>query len=585
MVCEEFLLKVKKPAQYIGQEWNIIHKDFQTSLVRICLCFPDLYEVGMSNLGIRILYGLLNSYPDICCERLFLPEVDMQRLLKSNNYPLVSLESAKPLANFDIVGFSLSYELCYTNVLAILELSGIPLWQKDRKDNDPLVIAGGPCTLNPEPMADFFDIFVIGEAEEVILKLIETYKNLKSARLTRKELLISLANIPGVYVPSLYEVEYNQEGRVISFYPNVPSIACRIKKQFVLDLDKSFFPTDWLVPNISIVHDRVALEIMRGCPNHCCFCQARNYYYPLRIRKPDTVFSLAQQLISNTGYEELSLLGLSVSDYPYLNQVLVPLVEYARPYGVSISIPSVKPKTILSSSAELIATIKKTALTFAPEAATKRLRVVIGKEFDEEEFFSTVSAAYAAGYKHLKLYFMIGLPTETEEDRLAILEFCHQVAQIRQKKQGSPAQVNVSINTLIPKPHTPLQWTQVLSLSQINNYKAQLLKANKKRYIKITFHNAQMSILEAILSRGDRRLSDVIYLAFKKGCILDAWSEHFLFEKWQSAFKEANIDPEFYLKEIPTDALLPWDFIDTGVKKQILLEEFQRIQVIGQSKS
>jgi len=565
MITDEMLLGVRKPAQYTGGEWNVSRKDFAKAEIKFALCFPDLYEVGMSNLGLRILYGLLNSREELVCERFFSPNIDLEEVLRKNNEGCFSLESRRSLREFDIVGFSLAYELCYTNVLNILELGNIPLDSALRDEKYPLIIAGGPCVMNPEPMAEFFDLFVIGEAEEAILEITEAYRKLKtefkSGRLKKEELLLALAQIEGVYVPAL-----------------VPT---KVKKRFVQDLDKSYFPKDWLVPYIQIVHDRITLEVMRGCPNQCRFCQARSQYYPLRYRQPQTLLELADQTYKNSGYEEISLLGLSVSDYPKLEELLKPLICGFKSKGISVSLPSIKPKTMLGEMTDLIATIKKTGLTFAPEAASERLRKIIGKDFDEDDFFRTLEKSYAAGYQHVKLYFMIGLPFEQDQDLDGLVDFCKRVSQMRREIAKYPAQVNISVNPMIPKPHTPMQWFGMIGLEKMREKQEYLRARIKNRNLKVSFHNTLMSFLEGVFARGDRKLSRVISCAFKKGCRFDGWDEHFKFGLWQEAFQECNIEPGAYLRERFVEESLPWDFLDIGISKDLLQEEYKKINVSG----
>lgn len=584
MALEDILLQVSKPARYIGREWNVINKDFDRAKIKFALCFPDLYEVGMSNLGIRIIYGILNNIPDVICERFFSLAPDMENILRSNNLEITSLESRRRLREFDIIGFSLSYELTYTNVLNMMDLGRIPLQASLRDHNFPLIIGGGPCTMNPEPMHEFFDLFILGEAEEVILELIDNYKRLKKEfcahKISKEELLVRLSAIEGVYVPSLYEVRYDREGRIEEFKPRIKGVPERIKKRFVQDLDKAYFPLRWLMPYIQTIHDRITLEIMRGCPNRCRFCQARSLYYPFRSRGLNKVFDLACKAYEQTGYEEISLGGLSVSDYPYIEELLKCLIDYFKEKAVSVSLPSIKAKALVGNLSKLIATIKKTGLTFAPEAASDRLRGIMAKDFNEEEFFGTLENAYLAGYQHIKLYFMIGLPFEKEEDLEAIFDFCNRVSELRRKILKKPAQVNISVNTLIPKPHTPLQWFAMQDLKEIK-HKQDYLKAKvKNKRLKLSFHNYFMSILEGVLSRGDRRLSQVIFRAFKNGARFDAWGNYFIFDKWQDAFNESRMDYSFYLKEKSQEEVLPWGFLDTGIGRDYLVMEFNKLVAI-----
>jgi len=539
----------------------------------------------MSNLGLRILYGLLNGRPGICCERFFSPGIDMEEVLRSKNPGFLSLESARPLLDFDIIGISLAYELLYSNILNLLELGNVPLCAVERDNSFPLVIAGGPSVLNPEPMHEFFDFFVIGEGEEVILEIIGLYKKLKddfrSGKISKPELLIAFAGIEGVYVPSLYEVDYNAEGNIAGFRPKNSFAPEKIKKRFINDLDGAYFPEKWVVPYIEIVHDRITLEIMRGCPNRCNFCQARQQYYPMRIRNVENIMSLANACYKNSGYEEISLAGLSVSDYPFIKELLGCMVASFKDKTVNISLPSIKPKAYLGGLASLIATTKKTGLTFAPEAATDKLRRVLNKDFDMDSFLNALADSYASGYQRVKLYFMTGLPFEQYDDLDAIIGLCTEVSELKKKSgQGGAAFVNASINTMIPKPHTPFQWLGMEDKSVMEEKAGYLRSKLKNKKIKLNFHNTEMSFLEAVLSRGDRRLSAVIKSAFKKGARFDAWDEHFVMNRWLQAFDEQGIDPKFYLKEKRAGQALPWDILDTGVAKSALLEEYNKISSI-----
>lgn len=583
MELDDILLQVNKPGRYIGREWNMHKKDFDTSNIKFALCFPDLYEVGMSNLGMRIIYSILNGIEDVCCERFFSPGIDMERLLRLNHLEVFSLESKKRLKEFDIMGFSLGYELDYTNVLNILDLGRIPLKSSLRDHTYPLIIGGGPCTLNPEPVSEFFDLFVIGEAEEVILEIVDVYREfkqkLKTSSIDKQDLLFRLSHIEGVYVPSLYEVRYNLRGRPEEFKPKVKGVPLVIKKRFVRDLDNAYFLLDWLVPYIQIIHDRITLEIMRGCPNTCRFCQAKSQYFPFRKRDIKNILNLACDIYKGTGYEEISLAGLSVSDYPQIEELLTQLVNLFKKKGVGLSLPSIKPKEMVGNLSALIATIKKTGFTFAPEAATEKLRQILAKDFDTVNFFKAIEEAYRRGYRHIKLYFMIGLPYEEQEDLDGIIEFATRASELRKKINKSPAQVNVSINTLIPKPHTPFQWLKMDDIESIQCKRDYLKRKIKNKRLILSFHNPYMSILEGVFSRGDRRLSEVIVGAFNKGARFDAWDNYFMFNKWQDAFKGAHIDPNFYLKEKAKDEFLPWDFLDVGIDKETLIAEFDKVNI------
>ncbi|MFA5090162.1 MAG: TIGR03960 family B12-binding radical SAM protein [Candidatus Omnitrophota bacterium] len=577
MLFKELLLEVHKPGRYIGHEWNVSRKDLSHSMVRFALCFPDLYEVGMSNLGMRIIYGLLNSLSDVSCERFFSCDTDMEEVLRKGNLNILSLESASKMDKFDLLGFSLGCELNYTNILTLLDLGGIPLKSNMRENFHPLVIGGGPCSLNPEPIHDFFDLFVIGEGEEVILEIIDVYRKqknrFKSGEISRQDMLGMLSAIEGVYAPSLYVVEYNSLGNICGFFPRIPGLPKRIKKRFVKDLNTSYFPEDWLVPYIQIVHDRLTLEIMRGCPNRCRFCQARQQYFPFRTRQAETVLNMARNAWAKSGYEEISLCGLSVSDHPQMEELLSEMVGLFRSHGVGISLPSIKPKSIVGGLSSLIATIKKTGLTFAPEAASERMRKIISKDFDMQDFHRAIEQAYVSGYQHIKLYFMIGLPYEEEADLDAIISFAADASELRRKIKGRPAQVNISINTLIPRPHTPFQWFPMAGLDDIKARQHYIKKKSKNNRLKISFHDPYMSFLEGVFARGDRRLSEVILSAFNKGARFDAWSKRFMFSLWQEAFMECKIDPGFYLRARPADEILPWDFIDIGISRESLVDD------------
>ena len=581
MELTDFLLQVKRPAQYIGREWNASKKDFDKAGVTFVLSFPDLYEVGMSNLGLRIIYGILNSIPDVACERIFSPGIDMEAILRSNNQSILSLESQKKLVEFDLAGFSLGSELCYTNVLNILELGGIPLKSSERGSEYPLVIAGGPCTLNPEPMHEFFDIFMIGEAEEAVVELVDIYRkhrsDFKSGKISKNALLLLFSQLEGIYIPSFYETKETAEGLLEELKLKIEGAPLKVSKRIVKDLNASFFPVEWILPYIQIIHDRITLEIMRGCPNRCRFCQARSLYYPLRIRKAQKVIELARQAYKNTGYEEISLGGLSVSDYPEIEEVSRCLLDEFKDEAISLSLPSIKARSYVGNLSSIIAKVKKTGLTFAPEAGTDKLRNLLLKDFNEQGFFRALEEAYTAGYQRVKLYFMIGLPFETDADLDAIVDFSQKVSDLRRKTAKGPAEVNISINTLIPKPHTAFQWFGMLSLEEMERKRSYLRSKIKNRRLKLNFHDSKTSILEGILSRGDIRLSNVVLRAFRKGAKFDAWSDHFDFQKWMDAFRDAGVDPYAYLNEKQRNMPLPWDLLDIGIDKDSLEREFNKL--------
>ncbi|MFA4983893.1 MAG: TIGR03960 family B12-binding radical SAM protein [Candidatus Omnitrophota bacterium] len=577
MIPDDLLLGVRKPAQYIGGEWNAAKKDFERAAVKFALCFPDLYEVGMSNLGVRIIYGLLNSAPDVGCERVFAPARDMENTIRSAGLEMTSLESGRRLRDFDFLGFSLGYELSYTNALNIMNLGGIPFKASLRDEGFPLVIGGGPCAMNPEPLHDFFDLFLIGEAEEAILEIIRVYRDSKEAfrsgRLDKEELLLELAGIEGVYVPSFYEPLYGQDGRMLDFRVKVKGAPARVRKRFVKDLDKAYYPSEWMVPYVEVVHDRVSLEIMRGCPNRCNFCQARAQYFPLRLKKSDNLVELASAAYRLSGYEEVSLGGLSVSDYPGIEKLLGSLVDLFKKDGVSVSLPSLKPRLLVGSLSGLLSSVKKTGLTFAPEAASERLRKVLNKDFDMDVFFNSLRQAYANGYRHVKLYFMIGLPSEEYADLDAIIDLATQASILGKKTAGRAAGVNISVNAMVPKPHTPFQWVQMQGVSDIAEKQSYLRSRLKSHKLKLRFHDCRMSFLEGVFSRGDRRLGAVLLEAFGRGARFDGWGDYFDFGIWTEAFKEHNIDPQFYLRQRAKDEVLPWDILDIGIPKESLATE------------
>lgn len=565
---EDILLKVRKPARYLGNEWNAAKKDFFKAEVKFAICFPDLYEVGMSNLGLRIIYGLLNAQEAVSCERVFLPDLDMLEILRARKIPLFSLESKVPLVKFDFIGFAVSYELDYTNILAMLDLSGIPLLASLRNLDFPLVIAGGSCVSNPEPLADFIDLFLIGEAEEALPEIIERYKEIRTTsrkpRTTKEEVLRELAEIEGVYVPSLYEVEYDSCAAVKKFSPKYPGIPPKVRKRIIKNLDQAYYPTNWLVPHIQIVHDRACIELMRGCPHRCNFCQARSVYHSLRLRSPQKVLELTEKVQQLSGYEELSFLSLSTSDYPNLFEVISSLTEKFQEQAIAISLPSVRPKAYLGELAAVLAKVRKTTLTFAPEAGSVKLRSQINKDFNMEEFYAAVFASYKAGWRAIKLYFIIGLPNEDYEDLDGILEIAQEASRLRKEAVGRPAKVRLSICLFIPKPHTPFEREAMESQSTLRDKIIYLRKKMEylPRAISLNFHNLESSVIEAVLSRGDRTLGSVLLAAYKRGCLLDAWPEHFKFDLWRDAFKECNRPLDPYLSHKSSDEILPWQHID-----------------------
>ncbi len=551
-LTKELLLSVKKPARYIGGEVNSIKKDLSKMFLKVCLCFPDIYEIGMSHLGLRILYDLINKQIDCCAERVFSPWVDMEEKMRSNQIPLFTLESRAPVKDFDILGFSLQYELSYTNVLNILSLSNIPLKSSERDEYSPLVIAGGVSCLNPEPMAEFIDCFIIGEAEEAILELMDVVRDhKKSGSRDRQALLRSLALIEGAYVPALKRNNSD----------------LKISKRVVRDIGKVLDLDRWVVPYIEIVHDRIGIEIMRGCPNSCSFCQARASFFPLRVLEPEKILESVRKLYSRTGYETVSLLSLSSSDYPHLTEIVKVLMDEFKEKGVSISLPSLRAKNLVGELSGILADMRKTSLTFAPEAGSERLRKLIHKNIDIGELIEVSRQAFSSGYRLLKLYFMIGLPTETNEDLVQIRDLCVKLSQMRKEIDNHPAQLNVTISNFIPKPHTPFEWERVASYDELLA-KQEYLRNIFRGYrgcIHLKFHDARMSFIEALFSRGDRRLSGVILNAFQKGAKFDAWDELFNFSLWQESLTGNCIDTSVYLSSKNRSDLRAWDFLDVGI--------------------
>jgi radical SAM family uncharacterized protein len=541
-LSEELLLSVRKPARYIGGEYNSIRKDWDGVDVRFCLCCPDLYEIGMSNLGMKILYHILNRQERVLCERCFTPWVDMEKAMRDNNIPLFSLESRMPLKEFDILGFSFSYELSYSNMLTMLDLSGIPFLAKNRKsDNYPLVIAGGPCVVNPEPLSDFMDLFVIGDGEESVIELVDTYVKYKANRLL---MLDKMSQIKGVYVPSIYN----------GFK--------KINKCRVSELEKKDFPVKPIVPYIETVHDRIAIEIMRGCPNDCYFCQARSIYHPVRIRNMQQVLQLAEDSYKNTGLDEVSLLSLSSSNYPGIGKLIEELTDLFLPLGIGISLPSLRIEDAASGLPSLISVIKKSGLTFAPEAGSDRMLNIINKKIEKEKLFFALKAAFSKGWRRIKLYFMIGLPGEEDTDIESIIDFAVKIADLRKEVSRQSADIIVSVSSFIPKPHTHFEKEPMAGADELKRKQGILLnKSRPYRCIKLKFNDAYTSVLEAVFSRGDKNLSALLWNAWEKGARFDAWQESFNFDMWQSAFSNCGIDMETYLKKIEEGEKLPWDHI------------------------
>lgn len=569
----EILPRVAKPARYSGGEYNMIKKDWSLSRTRMVLAFPDVYEVGMSHLGSRILYGLVNEKSEHLLERTFAPWPDMEALMRAENIPLYSLESFRPLADFDVIGFSLQYELSISNVLNMLSLGQIPLWAEDRGDEHPLVIAGGPVVFNPEPMAEFFDLLIIGDGEEVLLELLDAVEATRT--LSRKERLLRLTAIEGVYVPSLYKLTYTDSGSVdqrLSLNTLAPD---RIRKRVVKDLDQAYFPNAPLVPHLGIIHDRAVLEVMRGCQRGCRFCQAGMVYRPVRERSPHLLKDQARAQLHSTGYDEISLASLSTLDYSAVLSLVKDLVAENQAKGVGVALPSLRVDAFSVELANEVQKVRKTTLTLAPEAGSQRLRDIINKNVNEEQLYQAVEAAFRSGWLSLKLYFMYGLPTETEEDLLAIADILQKVQAIGNRCSRRPVEIRASLACFVPKAHTPFQWQGQDSIEVLDE-KRRLISQKRRKNIKLSFHDSRVSFLEGVMARGDRRLAPVIYRAWEKGCKFDGWSEYFNFERWMEAFAELGIAPEPYTARRSYWDKLPWDFIDIGVSKEFLYEENEK---------
>lgn len=573
---ERILPKVMKPGRYVGGEWNIIRKDWEKTDVHMAFVFPDVYEVGMSNLALRILYGLINSYPHFLCERAFAPWPDMEEKMREEGIPLYALESFTPLKEFDLIAFTLQYELSYSNVLNVLRLSGIPLRSADRKADDPWIIAGGPCAFNPEPLAPFIDFFLLGDGEEQLPAVLEVFREGKRGGLSREEVLRKVVDVQGIYVPRFYDFSYNEDGTIRSMEADsrVPKV---VKKAVMQDFSGAYFPTKFIVPYTEAVHDRIMLEVMRGCTRGCRFCQAGMIYRPVRERSPEVLLSQAEEAVKSTGYEEISLVSLSTSDYTCVQRMLEELMERFKDKGVSISLPSLRLDSFDVKMAEEVQKVRKSGLTFAPEAGTQRLRDVINKGVTEEDLLRTAEAAFSAGWSSIKLYFMIGLPTETYEDLDGIVECARKVLETGKKAGKRNAKVTVSTSSFVPKPHTPFQWEGQDSMETLREKQEYLKKKLKDNRIKYIYHDVETSFLEAVFSRGDRRLADLLEWAVEAGCKFDGWSEYFRFDIWKEGMEKLGIDPHFYAnRQYSYEEVLPWDHLSPGVSKQYLVEEHKK---------
>ncbi len=577
---DEILVTVSKPARYLGNELNSVHKEWTEETVKVALAFPDVYEVGMSHLGLKILYHLLNQEAHVLAERVYAPWPDMQEALARRGVPLFSLESSRQLKDFDIIGFTLQYELSFTTILDMLDLAELAVFSADRHEDDPLVIAGGPCAFNPEPIAPFIDLFVIGEAEEVFPKLVAEYRKLRQSKhLSKFERLRALAELPGVYVPTLYEPVYATDGS-LSRWEIHDQAPFPIKKQVIKDLDTAYFPKQFIVPYLETVHDRAMLEVFRGCARGCRFCQAGMIYRPVRERSVDKLLDLAQAIVVATGYDELSLVSLSSGDYTGLTRLVEELLPKLKERGIALSLPSLRIDTFAVELAEQIQSIRKTGLTFAPEAGTARLRDVINKNVTEEDLLRTTEAAFRAGWHTVKLYFMIGLPTETDEDLEGIYLLAKKVAELgesvrRQTGAGKRVTVTVSVSSFVPKAHTPFQWFAQDTREELRRKQRYLESLFKKsRGLTLKYHDVEVSFIEGVLARGDRRVAGAIFEAWHLGAKLEGWSEFFSVTRWEEAFQESGIDPFFYANRArQSTELLPWEIIDSGVSKEYLARE------------
>lgn len=574
---ERLLLSVQKPGRYSGGEINSVIKDKEKVDVRFAFCFPDTYEIGMSHLGMKILYSQFNSREDIWCERVFAPWPDFEEAMRKNNIPLFALESRDSIKDFDFIGFTLQYEMCYTNVLNMLDLAGLPVRSEDRHELSPLVVAGGPCCCNAEPLADFIDLFFLGEGEEVDLEVIDLYKEFKKKGGSKAEFLRAAAKIEGVYVPSLYDVSYNEDGTVKAVTPK-DGAPKQVKKRIIKDMDSVFYPDKFVVPFIEIVHDRAVQEIFRGCIRGCRFCQAGFIYRPVREKSADTINRQAKALCESTGYDEISMSSLSTSDYTELEPLLNKMLCWTEPNEISLALPSLRVDNFSKELLEKINHVRKSGLTFAPEAGTQRLRDVINKNVTEEEIFRTCKTAFEGGYTAVKLYFMLGLPTETDEDLEGISALGQKIIDLfyslPERPKGKSPSVSISVSTFVPKPFTPFQFEPQIGKEEIERRQRHLKYSNKNRRVNISWHDSSTSLLEGAFARGDRRLGRVIEAAFKKGCRFDSWNEFFKPELWEEAFREIGLSPEFYAgRKREYDEINPWDHLDYGVTKKFLIKE------------
>lgn len=582
---DEILLNIEKPARYIGGELNAVMKKQEEIDIHFAICFPDVYEVGMSHLGIQILYDMFNKRSDVWCERVYSPWTDLDKIMREREIPLFSLESQTPVREFDFLGITIQFEMCYTNILQVLDLSKIPLHAKERQDKDPIVIGGGPCTYNPEPLAEFFDLFYIGEGETVYDTLFDAYKQCRREGRTRTEFLERAARIEGIYVPQFYEAEYNEDGTLAAFYPTNPHAPSVVKKQIVMDVTHAPYPEAPVVPFIKAVQDRVVLEIQRGCIRGCRFCQAGMLYRPTREREVEHLKQLAKKMLKNTGHEEISLSSLSSSDYSKLKELVSFLIDEFHEKGINISLPSLRIDAFSLDVMKKVQDIRKSSLTFAPEAGSQRMRNVINKGLTEEMILEGAGQAFEGGWTKVKLYFMLGLPTETEEDMKEIARLSDKVArryyEIPKEQRHGKCQITASSSFFVPKPFTPFQWATMLTSSEYMHRAAVVNQEFKeqlnRKSLKYNWHDAQVTVLEGVMARGDRKIGRVIEEAYRLGCLYDSWTESFQNDLWMQAFENMHVDIDFYtLRERAEDELFPWDFIDIGVTRKFLRAEWER---------